>query len=214
MRNYPAFPRATPHRWAGSPRVPHPSATFVPRRGHVRLACIRHAASVNPEPGSNSPPKLSPVHPKERPDFVSHCLRASSTMRLLSPNLQRTQARPGRVGPPSSAAHSALPAPHELHRVSQVARQPTCQGAAHQPQADAQPSHEGRLIYHVPLPVSRKDQVRQVLALGENRSETLIRGPLNLPRSRGERQGRGRAHETPNPFPPEAKNGCPMDARR
>jgi hypothetical protein len=30
MRNYPAFPRATPHQWAGSPRVPHPSATFVP----------------------------------------------------------------------------------------------------------------------------------------------------------------------------------------
>jgi hypothetical protein len=29
MRNYPAFPRATPHRWAGSPRVPHPSATLI-----------------------------------------------------------------------------------------------------------------------------------------------------------------------------------------
>ena len=27
MRNYPAFPRATPHQWAGWPRVPHPSAT-------------------------------------------------------------------------------------------------------------------------------------------------------------------------------------------
>ncbi len=52
-------------------------------------------------------------------------------MRLLSPNPQRTQARPGRVGPPSSAAHSAPPAPHDLHRVGpKVARQPTCQGAA------------------------------------------------------------------------------------
>ena len=30
MRNYPAFPRATPHQWAGSPRVPHPSATLSP----------------------------------------------------------------------------------------------------------------------------------------------------------------------------------------
>src|SRR5918995_654421 len=29
MRNYPAFPRATPHQWAGSPRVPHPSATLI-----------------------------------------------------------------------------------------------------------------------------------------------------------------------------------------
>ena len=28
-------------------------------KGLVRLACIRHAASVHPEPGSNSPQKLS-----------------------------------------------------------------------------------------------------------------------------------------------------------
>src|SRR5437762_10082082 len=34
-------------------RVTHPSATRP--EGLVRLACIRHAASVHPEPGSNSP---------------------------------------------------------------------------------------------------------------------------------------------------------------
>ena len=42
---------------AGFSRVTHPFAT-VPRsklRVLVRLACIRHAASVRPEPGSNSP---------------------------------------------------------------------------------------------------------------------------------------------------------------
>jgi hypothetical protein len=29
-----------------------------PERNPVRLACIRHAASVDPEPGSNSPPRI------------------------------------------------------------------------------------------------------------------------------------------------------------
>jgi hypothetical protein len=30
----------------------------TPERARARLACIRHAASVDPEPGSNSPPML------------------------------------------------------------------------------------------------------------------------------------------------------------
>ena len=37
-------------------RVTHPSATKP--EGFVRLACIRHTASVHPEPGSNSPNML------------------------------------------------------------------------------------------------------------------------------------------------------------
>ena len=46
-------------RWrVGFPRVTHPFATRVERNKfpsrRVRLACIRHAASVHPEPGSNS----------------------------------------------------------------------------------------------------------------------------------------------------------------
>ena len=37
-------------------RVTHPSATRKnPKTFSVRLACVRHAASVHPEPGSNSP---------------------------------------------------------------------------------------------------------------------------------------------------------------
>ena len=43
---------------AGCPRVTHPSATRMGiTRFHpipVRLACVKHAASVHPEPGSNS----------------------------------------------------------------------------------------------------------------------------------------------------------------
>ena len=51
---------------AGYPRVTHPSATQSPidhpknlKRCFVRLACVRHAASVHPEPGSNSQIKCS-----------------------------------------------------------------------------------------------------------------------------------------------------------
>ena len=40
---------------AGHLRVTHPFATLGPEGLTVRLACVRHAASVHPEPGSNSP---------------------------------------------------------------------------------------------------------------------------------------------------------------
>ena len=39
---------------AGCLRVTHPFATRLYCYNLVRLACIRHAASVHPEPGSNS----------------------------------------------------------------------------------------------------------------------------------------------------------------
>ena len=62
MRYYQSFPTAIPLYGAGYPRVTHPSATQSSlhfdrdlRFGvFVRLACVRHAASVHPEPGSNS----------------------------------------------------------------------------------------------------------------------------------------------------------------
>ena len=60
MRYYPSFLKAIPHTRAGYPRVTHPSATrpLAETNRRVRLACVRHAASVCPEPGSNSPSKL------------------------------------------------------------------------------------------------------------------------------------------------------------
>ena len=44
-------------RGAGWARVTHPFATLCTPEGvlSVRLACVKHAASVHPEPGSNSP---------------------------------------------------------------------------------------------------------------------------------------------------------------
>ena len=59
IRYYPRFPEAVPERGAGCPRVTQPFATLSTPGGAltVRLACVRRAASVHPEPGSNSPSK-------------------------------------------------------------------------------------------------------------------------------------------------------------
>ncbi len=46
-------PATPPPQWAHS-HVFLSRAPLRPRRDRVRLACIRHAASVRPEPGSNS----------------------------------------------------------------------------------------------------------------------------------------------------------------
>ena len=59
MRSCRRFLAGIPHSKVGHPRVTHPSATpSLSEKGEdVRLACVRHAASVYPEPGSNSPSK-------------------------------------------------------------------------------------------------------------------------------------------------------------
>ena len=56
MAYYPAFPPAIRLSGVGCIRVAHPCATLKAPEGAypVRLACIRPAASVHPEPGSNS----------------------------------------------------------------------------------------------------------------------------------------------------------------
>jgi len=51
------------------------SPLVYPRRGlTVRLACVKHAASVRPEPGSNSPLKniANNNHPKRQPSQKRH----------------------------------------------------------------------------------------------------------------------------------------------
>ena len=60
MRYYHPFPEAIPLSEAGCSRVTHPSATKNKDESlfSVRLACVKRAASVRPEPGSNSLLKL------------------------------------------------------------------------------------------------------------------------------------------------------------
>ena len=46
---------------AGRSRITHPFATLTTKQSlmdPVRLACVKHAASVHPEPGSNSHVKV------------------------------------------------------------------------------------------------------------------------------------------------------------
>jgi hypothetical protein len=73
MRYYPPFPRAIPHTRAGQARATQPSAAAP--EGAARLACLTHAASVCPEPGSNSPSK-------KRPSTESTALYARGLTRL------------------------------------------------------------------------------------------------------------------------------------
>ena len=56
MRYYNPFPEIIPLSEAGCSRVTHPSATknLTEAKFSVRLACVKRAASVRPEPGSNS----------------------------------------------------------------------------------------------------------------------------------------------------------------
>src|SRR5688500_12934804 len=56
MRYEPEFPRVIPHPRAGYPRVTHPFAAGLALAGRLaRLPCVKHAAGVHAEPGSNSP---------------------------------------------------------------------------------------------------------------------------------------------------------------
>src|SRR6185437_9837144 len=75
------------------PRVTHPCAT--PSEEGVRLACVRHAASVRSEPGSNSQVRLRPSVPTQPK------LRASYARYKTS--IRRT--------PIGAAACSSLPLP-------------------------------------------------------------------------------------------------------
>ena len=56
MRYYHPFPEAIPLSKAGCSRVTHPSAAELKTEvsSPARLACVKRAASVRPEPGSNS----------------------------------------------------------------------------------------------------------------------------------------------------------------
>ena len=80
MRYWQPFPAVIPLYRAGYPRVTHPSATQSPinhpknlKRRFVRLACVRHAASVHPEPGSNSQIKCSRCQIKVQNHWFFSC---------------------------------------------------------------------------------------------------------------------------------------------
>jgi hypothetical protein len=157
MRNYPAFPRATPHQWAGSPRVPHPSATFAPEGTTFDLHALGTPPALILSQDQTLHQLLACPFRKKRQDFVFHFTRASSRC-ARSPQKVTPPVRSRRVGPPSSAARTevlgAAPGPRSwfpspVARAPHRFRQPTCQCAGH-------------LLHHAETPPS-------------------FRGPLNLP---------------------------------
>ena len=63
------------------------SPLVYPRKGlTVRLACVKHAASVRPEPGSNSPLKTFQHPPTTRP-AGKHCQQKEDTDKQKQPKL-------------------------------------------------------------------------------------------------------------------------------
>ena len=73
-------------RGAGWSRVTHPFATLFATEGAltVRLACVRHAASVHPEPGSNSPFDLGLPVSREREPTGFHKFENKSEFKEVS----------------------------------------------------------------------------------------------------------------------------------
>ena len=73
-------------RGAGWSRVTHPFATLFPAKAGliVRLACVRHAASVHPEPGSNSPFDLGLPVSREREPTGFHKFENKSEFKEVS----------------------------------------------------------------------------------------------------------------------------------
>jgi hypothetical protein len=84
------------------PCVTHPCATssVAEATENVRLACVRHAASVYPEPGSNSPSKCIAPHEAfvwalvvecdpGQADMIAHALGCSQMLPRLQPEAER-----------------------------------------------------------------------------------------------------------------------------
>jgi hypothetical protein len=115
MRYCRRFLAGIPHLKADNPRVPHPSATRFDCSNRVRLACVRHAASVYPEPGSNSPSYVLFIAPIERKCHSCvrsklHNMLACSQIRLLSAEKRRSIDRNSshRMCPLRSSSSSAF----------------------------------------------------------------------------------------------------------
>ena len=104
------------------PRVTHPSATLLaPKDFRVRLACVRHAASVQSEPGSNSSVHLS--RPPKRPILAQRVTFSRKCSVDISQASPATTEHPHKL--PERIVKELLPAsrrPPILHAVSTASR--------------------------------------------------------------------------------------------
>ena len=114
MRNYPAFPRATPHQWAGSPRVPHPSATFRSEERTFDLHALGTPPALILSQDQTLHQNCHPSRSCER-TFTSHCACVVHDA-PPPPVPKRNQARPARrssiFGRPLGTPTRPSPHPH------------------------------------------------------------------------------------------------------
>ncbi len=127
-RYYPAVGPAIPRRWTNSSRVTHPFATDP--CGSVRLACVKHAASVRPEPGSNSPREFDEsslrttgsLHPN-RPESLMRSVSLTRPFSSVWYHRVRTHHDPCSIicqrAVPQSDSRQLSPGAHQSSRVPQ-----------------------------------------------------------------------------------------------
>jgi hypothetical protein len=91
MRYCLQFPGGIPHQEVDNPRVTHPYATLLRIAPFlVRLACVKRAASVDSEPGSNS--RLNLLFWMAQPDITARPDRSPQfELKLLTKFLLRIQ---------------------------------------------------------------------------------------------------------------------------
>src|SRR5512145_1075729 len=92
------------------------SPLVYPRKGlTARLACVKHAASVRPEPGSNSPLKTKDNHHnhKTRPQRIINTSRripAKQHPKTEAPSYLKESKQPTNThNPPKNRGHGSLP---------------------------------------------------------------------------------------------------------
>ena len=119
------------------PRVTHPCATNP--EGFVRLACVRHAASVRSEPGSNSQVCVTTPGPRietrqaQASNFGSRYLHLSNVMDtkdmsdigLFNRYPEPEDPRTGRRRPHVPSSKPTMSKNHQIHRRSDRTRRTT-----------------------------------------------------------------------------------------
>ena len=100
------------------------SPLVYPRRGlTVRLACVKHAASVRPEPGSNSPLKTLASHttptPKQKPRNQQKTTEQDSQQNPKQKS-RVTKKHHSKKSTPTTTNQCKTPASHHEHEKSQT----------------------------------------------------------------------------------------------
>ena len=101
-----------PKKRTGYSRVTHPFATLTKKCKHpldpVRLACVKHAASVHPEPGSNSPTKTKKrFKPENNPAKTNTNNQKTKRSKIIS--IKKTKNRKNQNTQPNSQAPQLNP---------------------------------------------------------------------------------------------------------